>query len=347
MIFPSLIVSDLPSRLDIGLPETAALAAVALIGYLFGQRTRKQNLAELDAERQRELERAIGIARQLETIAGTLRQDLANHHSQLTAFKRRLGKAQECDNDRNWHLVCSEADAILAPTMQLAQQISLAYDSIRQQSQALETFSQARIDGATGIANARALEQKLDVLIAAARRNANEFCVAFVCPDAGSLSAASAKGTGRLAELARVIQSCIRGTDFVARYGEEELVVVMPNTKLAGASIFAERLRALAVNKMSASVSIGIAEYQMNDDKKSLLGRADSACYSAKAAGGNCQFVHSGSQIREFRRAAPDKAAEVSKQAASNADATAIAPAASTANEILGLSHSYSADAGV
>src|SRR5262249_29381136 len=158
MIFDpsSLIVADLASRFEIGLPETAALAAVALIGYLFGRRTRQQSQGDLDAERQHELERAIGIARQLESIAGTLRQDLDNHHNQLASFKRRLSQAQECDNDRNWHLVCSEADAILAPTMQLARQISLAYNSIRQQSQALETFSQARIDATTGIPNARA-----------------------------------------------------------------------------------------------------------------------------------------------------------------------------------------------
>ena len=46
---------------------------------------------------------------------------------------------------------------ILAPTMQLAQQLSLAYDSIRQQSDALETFTEARTDPLTGVGNGRAL----------------------------------------------------------------------------------------------------------------------------------------------------------------------------------------------
>jgi len=52
---------------------------------------------------------------------------------------------------------------------------------------------------------------------------------------------------------------------------------------------------------MSLTVSCGIAQYQVGDDQGSLLGRADSASYSAKAAGHNRQFLHTGTQIREQR----------------------------------------------
>jgi diguanylate cyclase len=338
----------LPTSVDVGLPTSVALGAVALIGYMFGQRTRKATLAALDVERQRELERATIIARQLETIAGSLRQDLANHHSQLTGFRRRLNQAQESDSERAWQLVCSEAEAILAPTMQLAQQLSMAYDSIRQQSTALETFSQARTDPATGIANARALEQKLDVLLATARRSAIEFSLAFICLD-DDPTAAGGKSDDRtrLVELAQLIQSCMRDTDFVARYGDEELVVVMEQTKLSGACIFAERLRQWVVERLSGTVSCGIAEYQMNDDKKSLLGRADSAFYSAKAAGGNCQFVHSGRHIREFRGAASLPAGDAGQPLTASDPPSLGAPLVPGANEGLGLSTGWSADASV
>jgi diguanylate cyclase len=342
----SLVLSNLPAHIEVGLPATAALAAIALIGYLFGQRTRRHELAALDAERQRELERATSIARQLEAIAGSLRQDLANHHSQLTVFKRRLTQAQDFDNDRSWQLVCSEAEAILAPTMQLAQQLSQAYDSIRQQSDALETFSQARTDAATGVGNARALEQKLGVLIATARRSATEFCVAFVCLDRDlSAKADDSKTKVRLAELARLIQTSMRDTDFVARYGDEELVVVMPQTKLSGACIFAERLRAWAVERLSTTISCGLAEYQMNDDRKSLLGRVDSAFYSAKAAGGNCQFVHSGSQIREFRGVHPSPPVKPGKPSASEGKFPLGAPIAAVSDGGPSLIGGLSADA--
>jgi diguanylate cyclase (GGDEF)-like protein len=347
MIVPlqSLVLSNLPATVDIGLPTSVALAAVALIGYLFGQRTRKSNLAALNAERQRELERASAIAKQLETIAGSLRQDLANHHSQLAGFRRRLVNAQQSDNDRAWQLVCSEAEAILAPTMELAQQLSLAYDSIRQQSEALETFSQTRTDPATGIANARALDQKLDVLLAAARRSAGDFCIAFVCLDRDSANAGD-RHKIRLAELARLIESCMRDSDFVARYGDEDLVVVMPQAKLSGACIFAERLRKSVIERLSTTVSCGLAEYQMNDDKKSLLGRADSAFYSAKAAGGNCQFVHSGRNIREFRGTESTSAAETAKPTAADANSLG-APIAAASIGAFGALSDSPVDAGI
>ena len=50
---------------------------------------------------------------------------------------------------------------MLGPTMQLAHQLSHAYDQIRQQSDALETFTQGRTDPLTGVGNGRALEQQL------------------------------------------------------------------------------------------------------------------------------------------------------------------------------------------
>jgi diguanylate cyclase (GGDEF)-like protein len=292
---------------DVGLPATVALAAVALIGYLVGQRTSHSDQASENAKRGQELARASGIAHQLEAIAQTLRQDLASHHGRLARFQLRLSEAQSARDDKAWQELCSEAELMLAPTMQLAQQLSLAYDSIRQQSDALETFSQARTDPITGVGNGRALEEKLDVLLSAACRSGADFSIALVSIDHDPNATASDNDrseNARLPELARLIQSCLRERDYVARYGDDEFVVVMPQTKLAGANIFGERLRKLVVERMSVTVSCGIAQYQAGDDQGSLLGRADSACYSAKAAGQNRQFLHTGTQIREHRSAA-------------------------------------------
>ena len=72
---------------------------------------------------------------------------------------------------------------MLGPTMQLAHQLSHAYDQIRQQSDALETFTQGRTDPLTGVGNGRALEQQLQVLLAAAARGNTEFAIALVSLD--------------------------------------------------------------------------------------------------------------------------------------------------------------------
>src|SRR3954469_5129992 len=172
----------------IGLPVTFALATIALIGYLFGNRTRTIKAA-FDERRQQELDRAARIAWQLETIATRLRQDLVTHHSQLATFKRQLRRAQDEGHDEAWEQLCGEAEAMLGPTMQLAHQLSRAYDEIRQQTDALETFTQGRTDPLTGVGNGRALEQQLTVLLSGAYRGNPAFAVALLSLDRNSPTA--------------------------------------------------------------------------------------------------------------------------------------------------------------
>lgn len=287
----------------IGLPVTAGLSAIALIGYLFGTRTSTLQAAQVDQRRQQELDRAARIAWQLETIATGLRQELVTHHSQLSTFKRQLRQAQGSGTDKAWERLCHEAEAMLGPTMQLAHQLSNAYDQIRQQSDALETFTQGRTDPLTGVGNGRALEQQLRVLLNGAYKGNPSFAVALVSIDRGE-GRSKAQALPLLPKLASAIRSCMRDSDFVARYGEDEFVVVMPQTSLAGARVFANRLRRRAFDDLSATVCCGLTEVQGGDDARALLARADSALYSAKAAGANRLFIHTGGHIREDLSAA-------------------------------------------
>jgi diguanylate cyclase (GGDEF)-like protein len=292
----------------IGLPVTAALAAVTLVGYLFGQRTRAKEAVTLDERRQHELDRAVRTARQLETIAETLRHDLVAHHAQVAAFKQQLRQVKHDGTDKAWERLCIEAEAMLGPTMQLAHQLSHAYDQIRQQSDSLETFTRGRTDPLTGVGNGRALDQQLRVLLTAAARGSSEFAVALVSLDRDGTTPEGrslASVLPMLPRLASVIRTCMRDTDFVARYGDDEFVVVMSQTSLAGARVFGDRLRRRVTDDLAASVCCGLTEVQSGDDSRTLLARADSALYSAKAAGPNRVFVHTGAHIREHQSATP------------------------------------------
>ena len=168
----------------IGLPVTVGLGAVALIGYLFGNRTRTQQAAKsTSAANKSSIARPASPGSWKQSPTG-LRQDLVTHHSQLATFKRNCAKPRK-RHDKAWEQLCSEAEAMLGPTMQLAHQLSNAYDQIRQQSDALETFTQGRTDPLTGVGNGRALEQQLQILLNGAYRGNPAFSVALVSLDRG------------------------------------------------------------------------------------------------------------------------------------------------------------------
>jgi GGDEF domain-containing protein len=314
--FALLLATGIANWTLVGLPISAALASIALIGFIFGKRTRT-SLAERDERRQSELDRAAHVAWQLESIADGLRHDLIAHHSKVASFKRRLLPAQDLGQDKLSESLCHEAEEMLGSTMQLAQQISHAYHQIRHQSEALETLTHGRTDPLTGVGNGRSLEQQLQVLLAGVARGNAEFAIALVSPVAtkaakkpptrshdGQVADMSLPQTVKdsdtfLIALADAIRRSVRSdADFVARLGDE-FVIVMPRTSLFGASVVGDRLRDRVAEELEAMVSCGIAVAQHDDDSKSLLARADSALYSAKAAGANRMFLHNGTHIRE------------------------------------------------
>jgi diguanylate cyclase (GGDEF)-like protein len=100
-----------------------------------------------------------------------------------------------------------------------------------------------------------------------------------------------AAGDVMLHAVSRLLTSLARQGDTVARWGGEEFVVVLPETDLAGAQRFAERLRrtieAHAVGEMKTSASCGVATMLPEDSVEELLGAADQALYQAKSNGRN------------------------------------------------------------
>jgi diguanylate cyclase (GGDEF)-like protein len=89
-----------------------------------------------------------------------------------------------------------------------------------------------------------------------------------------------------------VLLAQARPYDQVARYGSEELTLILPNTERTAGIAVAERIRLAIQNfawpKSPVTVSVGVAVSNDSLTAASLLDRADRALYQAKSAGRNC-----------------------------------------------------------
>ncbi|MBU0556702.1 MAG: GGDEF domain-containing protein [Alphaproteobacteria bacterium] len=99
-----------------------------------------------------------------------------------------------------------------------------------------------------------------------------------------------------LGHIAQAITNCTRPSDFVFRYGGEEIIVVLVDCVRDMAMQTAERIRAdiedmrVALPEggdLQLTVSIGVAAHEGEFDYEVLIGRADKAMYRAKSSGKN------------------------------------------------------------
>ncbi len=94
------------------------------------------------------------------------------------------------------------------------------------------------------------------------------------------------------------IREIVRGRDFLARFGGEEFVIILPQTPLAGATVVAESIRSFfdkanlregvtsrTLGKIT--VSIGVASYRQGEPAEDFVNRSDQGLYFAKNTGRN------------------------------------------------------------
>lgn len=103
------------------------------------------------------------------------------------------------------------------------------------------------------------------------------------------------QGDEVLKVVANVLQDSLRGTDFCARFGGEEFVMLLEHTSEDGALVCAERARRLVESAkfpgfegdFQVTASLGVSWYRPMEEIAQTLSRADEALYRAKHAGRN------------------------------------------------------------
>jgi diguanylate cyclase (GGDEF)-like protein len=162
---------------------------------------------------------------------------------------------------------------------------------------------EARTDGLTGLANRRAMEATATRELKLARRDGRDVAVALL--DIDHFKRVNDRfgheaGDKVLQSMAAAIKACMRETDFVARWGGEEFLVLLPGADTAAAVQLAERIRVslsdtthdvpgLGTVTMSAGVAAmsGACEDATTTRWTNMVRLADAALYRAKAEGRN------------------------------------------------------------
>jgi len=158
---------------------------------------------------------------------------------------------------------------------------------------------QALVDGLTGLANRRHLDQELVANLARAERAAGSF--ALVLADLDDFKTVNdryghACGDTVLREFAALMNEVVREGDTAGRWGGEEFALLLPDTGTAGAQRVAERLRRALEEQVILSpegeplrvtASMGVAAYPQCAERTVLVGAADEALYRAKRTGKN------------------------------------------------------------
>lgn len=175
----------------------------------------------------------------------------------------------------------------------LADSVSLALANIGLQE---KLRTQSLRDPLTGLYNRRYMEDALDRYISLSERDGNAVSVLMIDLDHFKKlndTHGHAKGDAVLREVAGQLVGSLRPADVVARYGGEELMVILPNCGLDDAKLKAEMLRARieglsAIHGTTITASFGVAAMpETANGANDLVAMADGALYAAKQAGRN------------------------------------------------------------
>lgn len=104
-----------------------------------------------------------------------------------------------------------------------------------------------------------------------------------------------AAGDEVLRQVAGLLQKRLRGSDFLARFGGEEFVILLPETDQVEAAKVMDSVRELVElsdirfgkQRINVTISIGLSEFRGKDILQSAFTRADRALYQAKLSGRN------------------------------------------------------------
>jgi diguanylate cyclase len=233
----------------------------------------------------------------------TTKGDLADHGERLETLAKELDRAEDLETISTAvdHMVQEAKDLVQSGKHLQGRMTSSSEELASLRSKLEQSRQEAKTDSLTGLLNRRGFEQRLHAAMAAAEEAGTPFSIIMIDLDHFKQindNFGHLVGDSILKAFAAILKQQIKGKDTPARFGGEEFIIMLPDTRLAQARAVAENIRALLASREwkhkesgrtmgKITISLGISQYRSHESDKALIDRADKALYAAKQGGRN------------------------------------------------------------
>jgi diguanylate cyclase len=251
----------------------------------FAQSNKKRNLLDQSVSRQmQDLQQCSANATQLEALKQLVTSRLSKITEEVQQHKLQE-KADQQKTQQTIEALCQKIKFLEKESQDIKENLEKARH-------------QALRDPLTKLPNRLAYEERLQTEIDRFQRTGAPLAMAIWDIDFFKKindTFGHKAGDKTLQIIARLLQKHCRKIDFIARFGGEEFVMLLPNTSAEAARVIAEKLRKTIEsagfnsggNKINITVSCGLSEFSPGENGETVFKRADEALYQAKNNGRN------------------------------------------------------------